>query len=152
MIGAGLTTPLSNYEPNAILSIGNQTTAGQGNAILQYKFNSGLFANVQGGYQFKSGEVPNASIFQAMVGFAAAEIYVAGFLFTQTSDKDAPDIMPPDVPFQETRVNYTAIGLNLFVLLSSVVGISASASKYISGRNVGISNIFSGGVNIRFGQ
>lgn len=50
LIGAfGLSVPLSDYATNVIYAIGNKAASFDPKLVLQYKFNNGLFANVQGG-------------------------------------------------------------------------------------------------------
>ncbi len=150
-VGAlGVSTPLSDYEADAVLSIGNHATRLDGRLLMQYKTESGLFGNLQAGYSFRGNNVPNATLLGAKIGFAAAKFYIDLWSDTQISDPDAPDITPGEVPFNETRVNYTQVGVNLYYPISPALGISAGYGKYVSGRNVGKSDRVTGGVVYNF--
>ncbi|WKN31413.1 hypothetical protein PZB74_20905 [Porifericola rhodea] len=144
-VGAlGLSTPLSDYEADAVLSIGNQSTRMDPKVLIQYQTKSGLFANLQAGYSLRSNDVPNATVLGAKVGFAAAKFYLDIWSESQYSDSDAPDITPGEVPFNETRVNYAQLGANAYYPISSLVGVSVGYGQYVSGRNVGLASRISG--------
>ncbi len=148
-VGAmGLSTPLSDYEANAVLSIGNQSTRIDPKVLMQYQSNAGWFANLNAGYSVRSNDVPNATVLGAKLGFAAAKFYVDLWSESQISDSDAQDIGA--VPFNETRVNYTQIGIGAYYPFSPVFGISAGYSKYVSGRNVGLAGRVSGALVFNF--
>ncbi|WP_277480864.1 transporter [Catalinimonas alkaloidigena] len=148
-VGAlGISTPLSDYEANAVLSIGNQSTRIDPKILIQYQSNDGWFANLNAGYSVRTKDVPNATVLGAKLGFAAAEFYVDLWSETQISDSDAPDI--GGVPFNETRVNYTQIGLNAYYPFSEAFGISLGYGKNVSGRNVGLADRVSGGLLVNF--
>lgn len=144
----GFATPLSDYAADAVLSIGNESTRVDGKLITHYQAGSGFFAELQAGYSLRSNEVPNATLLAAKLGYAGAGFYVDAWSETQLSSADAPDIGM--APFNETRVNYTQIGISAFVPLGSSFGISAGVGKYVSGRNVGLATRVSGGIVYSF--
>lgn len=146
----GLATPLSDYEANAVLSIGNQSTRVDGRLMAQYFNNSGFFIDLQAGYSARSSDVPNATVLAGKIGYAGKNFYLDLWSETQISNSDAPDITPGEVPFYETRVNYTQIGISGYVPLTSGLGISAGIGRYVSGRNVGLSTRVSGGLVYSF--
>jgi len=145
---AGFATPLSDYADNAVLSIGNQSTRVDARLMTQYFMNNGLFIDLQAGYSMRSNDVPNATLLAGKIGYAGKNFYVDLWSETQVSASDAPDI--GGVPFNETRVNYTQIGLSGYVPLTSSLGISAGVGRYVSGRNVGLATRISGGVVYSF--
>lgn len=144
----GLATPLSDYEANAVLSVGNQSTRGDIRLMTQYKANNGLFVDMQAGYSLRSNDVPNAALFFTKIGYAGAHFYVDLWSETQISDSDAPDI--GGVPFNETRVNSTQIGISGYVPITGGLGLSAGVGQYVWGRNVGLATRVSGGVIYSF--
>ena len=147
-VGAlGLATPLSDYEADQVLSIGNQSTRADLRLITQFMSNSGLFGELQAGYSLRSNDVPNATLLSAKIGYAADKFYVDIWSDTQISS-DAPDI--GEAPFSETQVNYTQIGASVFVPVASSVGVSVGFGQFISGRNVGLSTRISGGIVYSF--
>ena len=151
LAAAGFATPLSDYAADEVLSIGNQATRGDGRLITQYTSSSGIFGELQAGYSFRSNEVPNATLLSAKVGIAASSFYLALWSETQISDSDAPDINPQaGIPFSQTRVNYTQLGITGYYPFSSAFGVSLGVAQYVSGRNVGAATRFSGGVVFNF--
>ena len=144
----GFATPLSDYEEDLPLSIGNQSTRADLRLITHFQSNAGLFGELQAGYSLRSNNVPNATLLSAKIGYAASSFYVDLWSETQVSDSDALDI--GQVPFNETRVNYTQIGASVFVPVVSGFGVSAGVGRYVSGRNVGLATRFSGGLVYSF--
>ena len=144
----GFATPLSDYEEDLPLSIGNQSTRADLRLITHFQSNAGLFGELQAGYSLRSNNVPNATLLSAKIGYAASAFYIDLWSETQISDSDAPDI--GQVPFNETRVNYTQVGTSLFVPVVSGFGVSAGVGQYVSGRNVGLATRFSGGLVYSF--
>lgn len=144
----GLAIPLSDYAADEVLSIGNQSTRGDLRLTTHFQANSGIFGTLQAGYSLRSNDVPNATLLSAKVGYAAEKFYIDLWSESQISSSDAPDI--GDAPFSETRVNYTQVGASVFVPIVSSLGVSAGVGQYVSGRNVGLSTRFSGGVVYNF--
>ena len=144
----GFATPLSDYEEDLPLSIGNQSTRADLRLITHFQSNAGLFGELQAGYSLRSNNVPNATLLSAKIGYAASAFYIDLWSETQISDGDALDI--GQVPFNETRVNYTQIGASVFVPMVSGFGVSAGVGQYVSGRNVGLATRFSGGLVYSF--
>ena len=144
----GFATPLSDYEEDLPLSIGNQSTRADLRLITHFQSNAGLFGELQAGYSLRSNNVPNATLLSAKIGYAANAFYIDLWSETQISDGDALDI--GQVPFNETRVNYTQVGASLFVPVVSSFGVSAGVGRYVSGRNVGLATRFSGGLVYSF--
>ncbi|MEM9834532.1 MAG: transporter [Bacteroidota bacterium] len=145
---AGIATPLSDYAADAVLSIGNQSTRVDVRLMTQYFMDNGLFIDLQAGYSVRSNNVPNATMLTGKIGYAGKNFYVDLWSETQISDSDAPDI--GGVPFNETRVNYTQVGISGYVPLTSSLGLSAGVGRYVDGRNVGLATRVSGGVVYSF--
>ncbi|WKN40999.1 transporter [Tunicatimonas pelagia] len=144
----GLATPLSDYADNAVLSIGNQSTRADVRLMTQYFTNSGFFVDLQAGYSARSNDVPNATLLAGKIGYAGKSFYVDLWSESQISDSNAPDI--GGVPFNETRVNYTQIGISGYVPITSALGVSAGLGQFVGGRNVGLATRVSGGVVYSF--
>ena len=152
----GFAIPLSDYSADAVLSIGNQATRADLRLISHFISNAGIFGELQAGYSLRSNDVPNATLLSAKFGYAAEKFYIDLWSETQISDSDAPDIgqapffSETSSPFSQTRVNYTQIGVSLFVPVVSGFGVSAGVGQYVSGRNVGLATRFSGGLVYSF--
>ncbi len=145
---AGVATPLSDYADNAVLSIGNQSTRVDARLMTQYFMNNGFFIDLQAGYSIRSNDVPNATLLAGKLGYAGKNFYLDLWSETQISDSDAPDI--GGVPFNETRVNYTQIGISGYVPIIGGLGVSVGVGQFVGGRNVGLATRVSGGVVYSF--
>lgn len=155
MLGAGITTPMGNYRADeglqSIIAIGNRATTINGLAIAQYKHESGFFLGTQAGVSLRNGEVPNALIGEIKAGFAASKFYVDAWFAGQVSDGGV-NILGEGFTgfFPATDVSFNRAGLTVYVPVAAGLGVSASASKYLSGRNVGESTAISGAVIYSF--
>jgi len=157
LIGAaGLETPLGNYKADeglqSIIAIGNEATKFSTFGIATLKTNSGIFATGQAGYSFRGNDVPNAFITELKLGYGSSKFYVDAFVANQLSDKEGVDILGEGFTgfFPATRVNYTRIGVNGFVPIDESIGLTAGVNSYVSGRNLGKSTGFYGGVVYSF--
>lgn len=155
ILSAGLKTPLGSYQVDeglqSILAIGNRATSVSGLAIAQLRTGSGLFVTTQAGYSLRSGEVPNALIGELKLGYAAKGFYVDAWYAGQVSDGGV-NILGEGFNgfFPATDVTYTRAGLSVYVPVVAGFGVSGSAGKYLSGRNLGESTHFSGSLIYSF--
>lgn len=153
---AGVQTPIGDYKVDeglqSIIAIGNRSTSINAIAAAHFKMDSGVFATAQGGYSFRSNDVPNAFISEFKAGYAGSSFYVDAYVAGQLSSKDAPDILQEGFVgvFPVTRVNYTRVGLNVFVPIVSSFGVAGGGSTYVAGRNLGKSTAFYGGLVFSF--
>ena len=156
LIGAvGVKTPLGNYTVDeglqSIVSIGNRATSINALAIGLVKANSGLFASGQVGYCLKNNQVPNSVMSELKVGLIQPHFYFDAFIANQTS-LSGTDILAEGFQgfFPSTKVNYTRIGLNVFVPIYKQFGLCAGGSTYIDGRNLGQSTSYYGAISVSF--
>ncbi len=153
---AGLETPLGNYSADeglqSIIAIGNEATSFNGFGIATFKIKTGLFATGQLGYSIRNNDVPNALLSEFKLGYAASKFYVDAFIANQLSDDSGVDILGEGFTgfFPATRVNYTRIGVNVFMPITEKFGITAGTNAYISGRNLGKATGAYGGVVYSF--
>ncbi|OGX83538.1 hypothetical protein BEN47_17465 [Hymenobacter lapidarius] len=135
----GVSTPLSSYRTNLIYGIGNQSSHLNPSLLLQYQRANGLFATGQGGYSFRSSQVPDAVLLAAKVGYAGARFYADASLTNQTStsgiDIGGPGFTPARFP--ETRVSTTNLGVSVYVPVAGPAGLSLGGGTRIDGRNAG---------------
>ncbi len=150
---ASFSAPITDYEANEVISIGNHAAAGNVHLIAHYISAPGIFGEVQAGYSLRGkdgdNEVPNAALLSAKVGYAGSQIYVDGWVRSQVSASDAPDIGMM-TPFSTTRVNYTQIGVSAFRSVGAGIGLSLGVAQYVTGRNVGLATRVSGGIGYSF--
>ena len=147
----GVKTPAGNYEVNdglqSIVAIGNRATTLNGMGIAHFRTPFGLYVTGQGGYSFRTGEVPDAYIGELKTGYGNSRFHVAAWYAKQIS-RGGVDVLGEgfEGSFPATDVSYTRAGLNVYVPAVSGFGFSAGVSQYVSGRNVGKSTGFSGSV------
>jgi hypothetical protein len=156
LVGAvGVKTPVGNYAVNegfqSIVSIGNQATSLNALMIGLLRGNSGLFASGQMGYCLKNHQVPNAVMSEFKAGLIQPNFYFDIFIANQIS-LGGTDILAEGFQgfFPSTKVNYTRIGLNIFVPFYKQFGLCAGGSRYIDGRNLGQSTGYYGAVSVSF--
>ena len=154
-IGGGIQTPLGDYKVDeglqSILSIGNRATSYTGVALAQFNVSGGLFVGGQLGYSIKSGVVPNAILSQIKAGYAGSRVYVAASLASQKSTSGVDILRDGFVGvFPATKVNFNKVGIDVYIPIVSGVGISGGYGTVLSGRNIGKSSGYYGGVAISF--
>lgn len=159
LVAAGITIP-TGYEPNGILSLGSGSFNNTYNLGLHYQSNSGVFVSATGGYSIRGKadnnfnvngggdfDVPDAVLFTGRIGYVGSLFYLEAFTDIQSA-VDGVDIMGPGFAgnFPETEVDYTVLGLSLYVPIIESLGISGSYGTLVAGRNIGDSNYYNLGV------
>ena len=154
-----LSTPVSDYQSNAgygyIIAIGNRATKYTAAGVAHLKTSSGVFATGQIGYSLRTGQVPNALVGEAKLGYAGPKTYVEGFASFQESN-GGTDISQAGFGttaaayFPSTRVNFVRIGASAYRPIANGFGLTLGASTYVAGRNIGKSTGFSAGITHNF--
>lgn len=142
----GITFPLSDYEGGGVLSLGNQATSFNGEAILHYETPFKIFTEAKLGYSVRENDdfnIPNALMYSAKLGYIHKYFYTHIQLDVQdsTSGLDigtdefvaagAAAILP------ETEVDFKNLSFTLYVpVYKELIGISGNYAKVIDGRNV----------------
>jgi hypothetical protein len=150
-----VSTPVSNYQTNTgygyIIAIGNRATKYSALGIAHLKTSSGVFATGQVGYSLRTGQVPNALIGEAKIGYAGPKNYIEGYASFQESN-GGTDISEQGFIgfFPSTRVNYIRVGASAYRPITSGFGLTLGASTYVAGRNIGKSTGFSAGITYNF--
>lgn len=154
------------YEPSGILSIGNGALSIDAKLGLQYNDNSGFFGNAFVGYSLRGEadnnfgqgtgakfDVPNSLNSQIKLGYAGKSFYADAWFDAQKSNGNL-NIGGSGFfgNFPETTVNYSRVGLNLYVPITKIIGISGGAGTVVSGRNVGKATYYTGGLVIGLGK
>jgi hypothetical protein len=150
-----VSTPVSNYQTNTgygyIIAIGNRATKYSAVGVAHLKTSSGVFATGQVGYSLRTGEVPNALIGEAKIGYAGPKNYIEGYASFQESN-GGTDISEQGFIgfFPSTRVNYIRVGASAYRPITNGFGLTLGASTYVAGRNIGKSTGFSAGITYNF--
>ena len=154
-----VSTPVSNYQSNAgygyIIAIGNRATKYTAAGVAHLKTSSGVFATGQIGYSLRTGQVPNALVGEAKIGYAGPKTYLEGFASFQESN-GGTDISQAGFGtsastfFPSTRVNFIRLGASAYRPIANGFGLTLGASTYVAGRNIGKSTGFSAGITYNF--
>ena len=170
----GITGPASNYLPDfAPFNLGLGCIDGSLRGILQYKLDKGPYARVQMGYHLRSNctierdyyyttqgyytdqvDMPNAITYEAVVGtWLFEDSFKIEARYDGLNSQGGFDIRRQDAGFPSNRMIFTRVGAGLQYYLPFVkgLGVVANGSYILSGRNVGQSMAFSGGITYQFG-
>ena len=144
--GLSLTTPLSNYKEQGVISLGNGATTINPFFILQYKFKKGLFFETFYSHSFKKSRyefnVPDADLYNLKIGYARQKFYGDVRLTIQNS-VSGTDIFSDEfwaqgglASFPNNKVDFTNLSVNLYYPITNKIGISTFLTQTLVGRNV----------------
>lgn len=171
---AGASTPVTDYNKDYqpfSLGLGARELSLRG--IAHYQLSNGIFVRgsvsghlrdnieIERDYYFTtepiySSEVdmPNAVMYGVQLGawLFKNSLNVFG-TFDGMNSLSGHDIRRQDMPFPSNKMNMTRAGLNLqyYTPFAKGLSIMASAGQVLSGRNVGQSSVFTGGLAYQFG-
>lgn len=148
----GISFPMSDYNTETSQSIGQRATNLQPKLVLQYKPNTPWFVQTQAGYQYTLDPVHHAWSWSAKIGYGKGKWYGDFWFEQQSSLSDV--IYLGTVPyndFRELGVSYQRIGGIIYYQLKERFGISISASKVLTGKNIGSAGIVGGSLVWKFG-
>lgn len=169
-ITGGLSTPLVDYVVDYLpFSIGIRSKTASLRAILNYTSDMGVYVTVQGGHTWHANTaidrdsylyddqlyygsevpVPNVVDGSARLGFINRRIQ-AEVWGERSTGLSGDDIRYNDAPFPTNKMQWTAVGVFAKYYVLKQLGISASYSQVLSGRNVGQNTTIAGGVNYFF--
>ncbi|MCE7057910.1 transporter [Algoriphagus sp. AGSA1] len=161
---------LSDYQPYSI-GIGAPQIAWRG--IVEYEWNNGFYARGLGGYIWKGYteaereyyyndgsyftswmDVPSAWTYEAVVGkWFMSKSLRTEFSYNSSRSTSGDDIRAYNAPQPTNRVNMDRIGVfaQYFFNNPKGLGLVASYSRVINGRNAPELSVFSAGVTYQFG-
>ncbi len=166
----GVSTPITNYVPDfQPFSIGLQSRTASLRAILNYTANFGLYVTAQGGhtwranadidadaYQFENKlyygstvPVPNVFDASARLGFIRSRFQTELWVEKSTG-LTGDDIRYNSAPFPTNKMEWTAAGWFGKYFVTKQLALQVSYSQVLSGRNVGQSTTYAGGVTYFF--
>ncbi|MEO7990348.1 MAG: hypothetical protein ABI663_12455 [Chryseolinea sp.] len=165
-------TPLTDYTPDFLpLSIGMASTTLSGRLTANYRFLKRWFVNGSTGYTFRSNvkldrpsyytndqlyltnevEMPNVFDYFISAGYLYNGLQVELNLMQQNT-LGGDDIRRQDMPFVSNKMNYVKAGILAMYYLPKPKGfaVRGSVMTTLSGRNVGQSTTFMGGLLYTF--
>jgi hypothetical protein len=135
-LGAGFSTPISDYKVGGLNDIGQQATIVETRAMVHYKWSLGWFATLQSGFSFKFEETPNSIPVTLKAGKAAGKWYYDVFYNYQHSFGGIDYRgTPPPQNFSELGVDYHKVGGTLYRSFSEHFGSAINLSYILEGRN-----------------
>lgn len=172
----GLTGPATNYLADYLpFSLGLGAIEATGRGILIYELDKGLYARAHAGYHLRSNTTIERDYYYTTHGVYSDEVdmpnvatYGAtlGALVLKNSLKIEAsydgmntlggfDIRRQDMPFPSNNMDVTRASLSFQYYIpfvkGSIISFIASGSQVLTGRNMGQSTVFSGGVTYQFG-
>ena len=145
---AGLRTPLSDYEGNAPVSLGDDTT----DTLLRfvYHLESGRFYfSQQIGYDLRGGDAPDGLPLYTELGWTAGRVTWT-LLYAQIIADGGTDIGDPGFTFPSNQDEYQRIGGKAFIRLGDRYGLSLLGFTTLDGRNSGDATGLSAGFSVDF--
>jgi hypothetical protein len=139
---------------NGNWSAGDKSSGGLGSVMFGFNLPRGFFAFSETGYRIRRGPVP-----QDFFGTAGGGYYIKGFTFSsdyQTSrsingvDLNSPGFTP--LLFPATKKIFGAVDSNVAYGFRNGLSLNFTYSKILHGRNVGIKDVFAGGIGYTFPQ
>lgn len=151
----GVNIPVGNYEGGGVLSLGSNATTFDGFAIAQYTVIDHFFAEAQVGYSQRESadhDVPNAMLYGFKLGYFNKYVYMHASLGIQNSlsgfDIGSPEFGAAGGPaaLPETEVDYTKVGVTVYVPIIPSLGLSGGYDTTVDGKNANKETGFSFGI------
>lgn len=137
LLAGGFSSNITNYETEGGSAIGQQAKVLDIRPVIHYQANSGFFATIQGGYNYKFDPVPDAVVFAAKIGLAKAnwyaDIWYDGQIGIGGLDYQGT---PAPASFRELGVDYHKIGGTFYKPINDMLGMYGGASYVLNGRNI----------------
>lgn len=128
-------TPILKYNTEGSAAVGQRSTLITPKGIIQFDHNTGVFIQVQSGYNYALDPVTSSFVTSGKIGWHGAHLYLDAWYDKQTGygNKDyLGDV--PYASFRELVVSYDKIGATLYYGRKNW-GISTTCSYVLSGRN-----------------
>ena len=144
VLGGGVRTPLSDYEANLPVDLGDGTTDFLLRAVYQFESGGGFYFSQQVGYDLRGEDAPDGLPLYTEVGYSWSRVTVNGFYLDYTAD-GGTDIGDPGFTFPGNKDETTRLGAKVFARLTESIGAQVSAFQTLDGRNSGdISGVSAG--------
>lgn len=145
---AGGRTPVSDYEANLPVDLGDGTTDFLARFVYQLEA-GGFYFSQQVGFDLRGDEAPDGFPLLTEVGYSFSRATVNAFYYDYQAD-GGTDIGDPGFTFPSNKDETTRIGAKVYARLADAFGLSASYFTTLDGRNSGDASGFSLGGVFRF--
>ncbi|MFD1550560.1 hypothetical protein DNU06_16415 [Putridiphycobacter roseus] len=137
IFAAGFSANINDYQTAGGNAIGQQAKTIDLRPVIHYQANSGWFATLQGGYNYKFEPVPDAIPFALKVGLAKAKWYADVWYDGQHGIGGFDYLGTPAPPsFRELGVSYHKIGGTFYKPINQYLGVFGGLSYMLAGRNI----------------
>ncbi len=149
LVGAfGLRTPMSHYEANQPVDVGDGTTDWLARFVYQLEVGS-FYASQQVGYDLRGDDAPNNVPLYTELGYTLGRT-TFNLGFAKLLAAGGTDIGDPGFTFPSNEEEYERAGAKVYFRASDTIGIAVAGFTTLDGRNTGDSTGYSVGVNIGF--
>lgn len=144
----GARTPLSDYEANLPVDIGDGTTDAL--ARLLYQFETGRFYfSQQVGFDLRGDDAPDGFPLYTELGLTRGRVTVSGFYSNYIAD-GGTDIGDPGFTFPSNQEEFQRGGAKLYARIGDRLGFSLVGFTTFDGRNTGDLSGISAGINVEY--
>jgi hypothetical protein len=138
LVAGGIRTPLSGYEGNAPISLGDAST----DALLRLVYHGefgGLYFSQQLGFDLRGDDVPDGFPLFTEIGYSFGRVTVNGFYSRYLSD-DGTDIGDAGFTFPSNEEESERMGAKVFARVTPDLGLFVQGFTTLDGRNTGDSS------------
>lgn len=148
--GVGFSTPMSDYEANAPVDIGDGTTDFLTRLVYQIQRGSFYFSG-QVGYDIRGDDAPDGYPLYAELGYTVGPVTFNGFYAMLDAD-GGTDIGDPGFTFPSNNEESDRTGLKVYGRITPSFGLVGAWFTTLDGRNTGDASGGSLGVVFNFGK
>jgi hypothetical protein len=127
--------PLSDYENNSPVAIGDGQWDYRARGIAHYQFDFGLWVSVESGYDVRSSRPDDEFPLAVTVGYTFFERVTLSPFYTLVDSLGGYDI--GEGPFPGTEEDYERIGIGAYVRITDWFGVTGSYKTTLDGKNTG---------------
>ena len=135
LLGAGVRTPLSDYDSLTVVGLGDHTTDVLTRLTYQWT-RPRFYLSQQLGYDIRSGAAPDGYPLYSEVGVFSGPV-TWGVFYSKLITPDGTDLGQPGATFPSNRQQYDRAGVKAYGRINGSLGVSLHGFTTLAGRNVG---------------
>lgn len=148
VLAGGVRTPISDYEANLPVDLGDGTTDWLLRLVYQLE-SGGLYASQQLGYDLRGEDAPDGTPLYTEVGYTWGQVTANAFYLKYVAD-GGTDIGEPGFTFPSNQDETERFGAKVFARIGNTLGVFVGGFTTLDGRNSGDSAGFSAGATFGF--
>jgi hypothetical protein len=135
VLAGGFRTPISDYEANLPVDVGDGTTDFLARFIYQLETDRFYFSQ-QVGFDLRGEDAPDGFPFYSEIGFKRRSLLAGAFLSYYVAD-GGTDIGDPGFTFPSNQEEFTRVGAKVYAEVGPRLGLSGLLFTTLEGRNTG---------------